>query len=206
MVTILWEHIVTAKEKSWGWFAQHAQSPKALWWLALVAYTDAIVSPLVPEAFIAALVLAHKQKWGQYLAVGAIFSIAGAATTYILASFLFTQVGMPLIEWYGLGPAFMKAQTVIGGQVFLALALASFTPVPDKVFLWAGGFLQVAFAPFITGYALGRILRMAIVTVLVHRFGEHILTMLNRYFFWFTMVLLALLAVYGIVHWHIWPW
>lgn len=197
------ERITTAREKSWQWFVDRAHSPHALVWLALVAFTDAVFSPVVPEAFLAALMLARPDRWRQYLSVSILSTVAGAGVGYYIGHFLFKLFGMPLLALYGLQGAFDSAQHLIAGHVFTAMALASFTPIPDKVFIYAGGFLGVHFIPFILGYLLGRGARMAIVAYLAGRYGESILAVANRYFLYIAIAVLAVFAYYIIVHVHV---
>lgn len=199
------ERIEHIKAVFWKWLVQHAQSKYALPWLAFVAFTDAIISPLAPEIFLVALTLAHKSRWRQYLSVAIASTTIGAICGYVIATFLFREFGDPLLQFYGLGGAFETARNLIIGHVFVAMAVASFTPIPDKVFIYAGGFLGAPFIPFITGYVLGRALRMAIVVYLVHRFGQRSLEIFNKYLLWFSAILLAVAVGYGIVHLHLLP-
>ncbi|HXK31383.1 MAG TPA: VTT domain-containing protein [Candidatus Paceibacterota bacterium] len=150
------EHITTARERGWEWFVEHARSRFALAWLALVAFTDTIFSPLTAEAFLAALVLAHKEKWKTFLAVSWVSSIAGAAVGYWLLFYLFRVFGEQFLASLGLVGAYANAQELLGAQIFLAMLLASFTPLPDKVFIYAAGILGSPFLPFILGFAIGR--------------------------------------------------
>lgn len=197
------ENITTARDKSWAWFEARAHSKHALFWLAVVAYTDAVISPLVPEAFLAALMLARPDRWKQYLLVAIASTTAGAATGYFIATFLFHSFGEPLLHLYGLGGAFVAAQHVIRGHVFLALALASFTPIPDKVFIYASGFLGVHFVPFIAGYMLGRGARMAIVAYVVGKYGKGVIAIINRYFLYVALAVALLFGYYIIVRLHL---
>lgn len=190
-------------ERMWQWFTRHAQRPHALFWLGLVAYTDAIFFPVAPEVFLVALTLAHKERARTYLAVAACFSALGAATGYFVATFLFHQFGEPILVFYHLETAFRTARHFIAGHVFLTMAVASFTPIPDKVFIYAGGFLGVHFVPFITGYVLGRTARMAIFVYLTERYGMHALDIIKRYFTYFAVLLVTLAIIYSMVHWHL---
>jgi len=199
------ENITSVRDKSWAWFVERAHSKHALVWLAVVAFTDAVISPLVPEAFLAALMLARPDKWKQYLSTSIVSTTAGAAVGYYIGRFLFQTFGQPLLHLYGLGPAFAEAQHLIRGHVFIALALASFTPIPDKVFIYASGFLGVHFLPYIAGYMLGRGTRMAIVTYVVGAHGERVIAVINRYFLYVALAVVVLFAYYGIVHWHVLP-
>ena len=197
------EKALSLREKMWRWFEYHAQRPHALLWLSLVAFTDAVLSPLVPEVFLAALMLAHPNRWKQYLSVSIISTAAGAAAGYFIAGFLFKEFGGPILALYGLQTAFLTARHLIMGHVFLTMLVASFTPIPDKVFIYAGGFLGVHFFPFFTGYIIGRGARMAIVAYLAGRYGKQALDIINRYLLWAGAVLVILATIYAMVHLHL---
>ena len=197
------EHITTARERGWEWFAEHARSRFALAWLALVAFTDTIFSPLTAEAFLAVLILAHKEKWKTFLAVSWVSSIAGAAVGYWLLFYLFRAFGEPFLASWGLVDAYASAQGLLGAQIFLAMLLASFTPLPDKVFIYAAGILGSPFLPFILGFAIGRGGRMSVVTYLVWKFGAPVLELVNKYLVHAAFGAIAILVAYAMVHWHL---
>jgi uncharacterized membrane protein YdjX (TVP38/TMEM64 family) len=77
--------------------------------------------------------------------------------------------------------------------------------VPEKVFVLAAGFLGAPFLPFILGFAIGRVARLALTIYLTHRFGMRVLKVIQEYFLGFTLLLLAIVLYYGIVHWHLLP-
>ena len=189
--------------RTWPWFEEHAQSRYALWWLALVAFADAIFFPIATELFLVALMLARPARWREFLLVAVVFSTLGAVVGYSIAHYLFAQFGMPILAFYHLEGAFAAARHAIGGHVFIAMAVASFTPIPDKVFIYAGGFLGVHFLPFIAGYFLGRATRMALVVYLTGRYGSEVLSLINRYLVYFAILLVALGTIYAMVHWHL---
>lgn len=191
------------QESIWAWFQVHARSRYALVWLALVAFADAIFFPVAPEVFLVALVLAHRERARQYLATAALSSALGAMAGYFIAAFIFHQFGEPILQFYHLEGAFHTARHIIGTHVFWAMAAASFTPIPDKVFIYAGGFLAAPFLPFITGYVLGRSARMALFVYLTEAYGASVLGIMGRYFKWVGVVLVTALAIYGIVRWHL---
>lgn len=195
----------TWRTKVWDWFTRLAQGPHALWWLAVAAGLDPIFSPLAPEIYLVALMLAHPARWRSYLSVSIVSSTVGAAAGYVVGAFLFHQFGLPLLQFYHLQGAFNQARHLIMGHVFVAMVLAAFSPIPEKVVVLAGGLLGVHFTPFILGFFVGRSIRLAVITYLTQRFGKHILDFLHRYFLAFTLLLLAVLIYYGIVHFHILP-
>ncbi len=190
-------------KRSWEWFVRHAHSRHALGWLAAVAFTDAIFFPIAPEVFLVALMLAHPKRWRVYLPVSIISTTLGALVGYGVAALLFHQFGEPILAWYGLGSAFAEARHLIAGHVFVAMMVASFTPIPDKVFIYAGGFLGVHILPFITGYIIGRGIRMALVCYLTHRFGARILELMSDYIRVAAVIVLIIIAYYASVHFHV---
>ncbi|MDO8548197.1 MAG: hypothetical protein Q7R71_00810 [bacterium] len=189
--------------RSWAWFQQHARSPHALAWLAFIAFIDPIFFPIAPEVFIVVLVLAHREHAKKYFTVAFACSAIGAAAGYFITFFLFTQFGEPLVALYGLQDTFIMAKHYLSAQVFLAMLLVSFTPIPDKVFIWASGVLGVPFFPFFAGYVIGRGARMALVSYVTHRFGTRFLDLVNRYMLWFSVGIVALGTIYVMVHWHL---
>ena len=197
---VLLEHITTARERGWGWFVEHARSRFALCWLALLGFADTVFFPISVEAFLAVLVLAHRERWRTFLAVSLASSVAGAAAGYWLLYWLFRSFGEPLLITYGLGEAYGVAQTLLGGQIFVAMLVASFTPLPDKLFIYAAGILGAPFVPYLIGFAIGRGARMAIVTYVVWRFGAAVLESVNKYSVYSAIAAVLLFTVYAIVH------
>lgn len=200
------EHITTPGERGWSWFVEHAKSRFALLWLALIAFTDTVFSPFSAEPFLAALVLAHRDRWRTYLAVSLTFSCLGTTVGYLAFFWLYRSFGEGLLAAWGFMDVYAVAQGLLGEQIFFAMLLASFTPLPDKVFIYAAGILGAPFAPFMAGFILGRGARMAAVTYLVHRFGAPILEMVNKYSGWSAALAIAIFAIYATVHWNLLPW
>lgn len=202
---LLFARLVEHRNRLWQWFTRHAESKHALGWLGLIAFCDTIFLPIAPELFMVALMLAHPKRWKAYLAVALVASTAGAIVGYFVAYFLFDQIGMALIHAYGLGHAFLAAQQTFGAHVFLTMLTTSFTPIPDKVFIYAAGFLKVNFFLFIAGHFIGRGLRMLGLIYLTARYGKHVVDIVDRYFLWFGVALLAGGALYATVRWYILP-
>jgi len=199
------EHIPTARERGWDWFVSHAKSRFALAWLALLGFADTVFFPISVEAFLAVLVLAHRDRWRTYLAVSLVSSTLGAITGYWLLYLLFRSFGEPLLASWGIGEAYTIAQSLVGGQIFFAMLLATFTPLPDKLFIYAAGILGAPFAPYVAGFVIGRGARMAVVTYLVWKFGSTILDSVNKYSAYSAVVAVAVLALYVIFKLHLVP-
>lgn len=193
------EHITTAQERGWGWFQQHARSRFALLWLALLGFADTVFFPISVEAFLAALVLAHRERWKSYLAVSWISSMVGAAVGYAIFFYAFRAFGETFLVYWGLQDAYAAAQTLLGAQIFFTMLLATFTPLPDKLFIYAAGILGAPFVPFMLGFMVGRGARMAAVTWVVHRFGAPVLELVNKYSGVAALVAVILIVAYAMV-------
>ena len=191
--------------RAWEWFKAHASSRHALVWLMAVAFADAIFFPVAPEVFMVALTLAHPHSARRYLGVALPASVLGAAVGYFVAHFLFNQFGAPILEFYGQRHSFIEAQHLIRGHVFWTMALGNFSPVPDKLFIYAGGLLGVPFLPFIAGYTAGRAARMSVALYLAERYGARALIIFRRYLAASAAALLILATIYAMVHWHLLP-
>ena len=200
------EHITTARESGWSWFQQHARSRFAVAWLALLGFADTLFFPISVEAFLAALVLAHRERWKIYLVVSWLSSMAGAAAGYWLFFVLFRSLGEPFLAAWGLQEVYEIAQSLLGAQIFFTMLLATFTPLPDKLFIYAAGILGAPFLPFIVGFMIGRGARMALVTYVVHRFGAPVLELVNKYSAVAAVAAVIVLVAYAMVRLHLVPW
>lgn len=190
------------KDRTWQRFIVLAQGPHALFWLAVCALTDPIFFPIPPEAYLAALILAHPARFKMYLAVSITFSVIGAALGYMVGAVLFHQFGLPLLHFYHLESAFAQAQDLIRGGVFLGMILVAFQLIPEKVFVLAAGFLGAPFLPFLAGFFVGRAIRLGVIAYLVKRFGTNVLLLIKRYLLVATVLLLLVVAYYVIVRFH----
>lgn len=202
------EHAAPPSRKTavWHWFKEHAKSRWALAWLGLVAFADTLFSPITAEAFLTVLMLAHKDRWRAYLPTALFFSTLGAMAGYAAFYFAYRTFGEALLASWGFTGAYAAAQDLLGGHIFWAMLIASFTPLPDKAFIYASGILGAPFAPFVAGFVIGRGMRMSVVTYIVWKFGEPVLEMVDQYGVWATIAGVALFALYAIVKFNLFPW
>ena len=198
---LLFARLATHRNQLWQWFVRHAESKHALGWLGIIAFCDTVFLPIAPEIFMVALMLAHPKRWKAYLAVALTASIAGAIVSYFIAYFLFTQLGPFLLRSDTMQHAFLAAQHLFGSHVFITMLTTSFTPIPDKIFIYAAGFLQVNFLLFIAGHVVGRGARMGALIYLTAKYGKHVVDIVDRYFLWFGMGLLMVVGLSVAARW-----
>lgn len=195
------EHVTPPPPRTrlWAWFREHAKSRWALLWLALIAFCDTLFSPITAEAFLTALMLAHKDRWKKYLPVALACSTLGAMAGYGLFYIAYRSFGEALLASWGYSGAYATAQELLGAHIFVTMLVASFTPLPDKAFIYAAGILGSPFVPFIAAFVIGRGLRMAAVTYIMWRFGEPMLEAMDSYGVYATLATVAIFAIYVIL-------
>lgn len=178
----------------WEWFKARAEGPHALLWLLVLSLLEPIVSPIMPETLMIPIVLAGTKRWKFYAIVTAATTTIGCAIGYFIGAFLFGIVGAYLIELYNLGVYFLEAQRLMGEHSFSTMFWVSFTPLPDKVFVLAAGFLSAPFWGFLLGSLLGRMGRTLLLAYLAHRYGEAAITFVRRYFIWLAVLAAIIIA------------
>lgn len=193
------------RDKSWAWFSARAHGVHAQSWLATLSFLEPTVSPIVPETLLAAMLLTESSRWRRYATIAATASLLGGVLGYLASAFLYDVFGAPIVSLYGFEEQMGQAQMLLAGNIFAVMALATFTPIPDKVLVITAGALGAPFLPFMFGYLVGRTARFFIVGYLVHRFGATILLVINRYFFYLALIVVAIFVWYGIVHLRLLP-
>lgn len=199
------QHITTAHERGWKWFSDRAHSKHATFWLAVLAFLEPVISPIVPETLLVAMLLAGSddQKWKKYSAITTAASVAGGIAGYCVGMLAFKVFGEALLATFGLSDIHNTIGTILAGNIFLVMIFVTFTPIPDKAFTILSGFVGAPFLPYLAGFFIGRAARFTLVAYMVHRFGSRILSTLNQYFLWAAGAGVAILTAYAIVHWHL---
>ena len=98
------EHITTMSERGWQWFAERAHSKHAQVWLVALAVLEPIISPIVPETLMVAMLLApsEEQKWKRYSAITTAASWVGGMLGYLIGWIIFTYFGEGILGYFGL--------------------------------------------------------------------------------------------------------
>ncbi len=200
------EETLRLHDRMWQWFSKHAESHYVLVWLFLVAFADAFISPLPTELFLVALMVAQPQRWKLFLSISIIGALLGAALGYFIGHILFQFIGLPIITFYHLQNAFAYSQHFLRGHVFLTMAILPFVVIiPEKVFIYAAGFLGIHFWLFMAGYFVGQSIRITLVTYLAGKYGRQVTAFFKDYILIIGVLVLAAILIYGIVQLHLLP-
>ncbi|RME82535.1 MAG: DedA family protein [Zetaproteobacteria bacterium] len=149
------------REKMLGW----ARHPRAAWWLAGVAFTEASVFPLPPDLMLAPMCAMQPARTWRLASLTTAASVLGALVGYGLGRALMEEVAMPLVHLYGLEAAVDQAFAWMHRYGPWFVLAAGFSPIPFKAATIAAGAAQLALGPFLLACALSRGVRFALVAL-----------------------------------------
>ena len=155
-----------------------AQTPAAVWVMALVAVVDGSVFPVPPFALLVPMVLAQPKKAWRYAIIGTVASLLGGLIGYAIGQ----AIAKGLTSAFSVDPNLAIQLPRLGVETTLAkvlteefwlLALAcSVLPTPYKIVAIGSGLVGVALPQFFFASVLGRSARFGAVTLALVIFGE----------------------------------
>ncbi|MGL4251385.1 MAG: YqaA family protein [Aeromonas sp.] len=179
-------------------WARHKYAP---WYLSITAFIESVFWPIPVDVMLAPMALGKPQKAWHYAGLSTIFSVLGALFGYLLGYALWDPVVQPLVESVGYQDKIEIARHWFEQWGIWVIFIASFTPIPYKVFTVTAGLLHMALLPFIITSLIGRGMRFFLVAGLMRWGGEKMERKLMHYvdvlgwlciglavaaYFWFT--------------------
>lgn len=166
--------------KIYDWMMRMAAGPRAPHALALVAFLESSCFPIPPDVMLVPMVLANRSKAWQYAALATIASVIGGIVGYGIGYFLIDSIGMPLINFYGLGAKFEVAKEWFKQNAFWIIVFKGMTPIPYKLVTISAGAANVNLAVFTGASIIARAMRFFLVAGLLYFFGEPIRTFIEK--------------------------
>lgn len=165
--------------ESWTWFREHAQTPRAQFWLTVYSFVETIIIPIPVDPFMIAVLLPNVKRWLYFATITTLGSVLGAIVGYFIGYWAFDLIGDPLLHVFGVYETFMKLKEVFEANAFLLIFAAALTPIPNVVI--PAGFFSMNFVAFIIAWVLGRAIRFYGVAYVVYAFGADTLSSVQRY-------------------------
>ena len=183
-------------KKLYAWTLTLADSPRASWALALIAFAESSFFPIPPDVILAPMTVAQPKKAWFYATICTLASVAGGVVGYLIGAFLFDTVGQWLINLYGYGQKMdaLKEFYAQWGAIFILVK--GLTPIPYKLVTIVSGVLGYNFLLFVLLSIITRGLRFFILAAMFNRFGDTIKIYLERHFGLF-MLILVFFIVFG---------
>ncbi len=157
-----------------------ASSPRALWWLAVVAFAESSFFPIPPDALLIPMALARPDRAWRFALVCTIASVIGGALGYFIGYAVFDQLARPLIAFYGYAAKFDAFQAMYAQYGLWIILVKGLTPIPYKIVTIASGAAHFDFAVFMAASAATRGARFFLVATLLHFFGDAVRDFIER--------------------------
>lgn len=161
-----------------GW-SEHKYSNYAL---SFIACIESFFFPIPADPLLVAMGVSQPKKSIWYAFLTTVFSVLGAVGGYWIGyafwistqEFFFTYVFKPEI--------FEIVSAKYNENAVVAILLASFTPLPFKVFTVAAGVAKIPLMTLVLSSLLGRGLRFFTLGILIYFFGSSIKKFIDKYF------------------------
>jgi membrane protein YqaA with SNARE-associated domain len=167
-------------KRLYDWTMGLANTPHALWALAVVAFLESSVFPIPPDVLMIPMIIARPSRAFVIAGVALIASVLGGMFGYYIGWGMFESVGRPVLEFYGKDAYFDEFATRYNEWGAWAVLIAGVTPFPYKVITILSGATGLNFAVFMVASVIARGLRFFIVATLLWKFGAPIRHFIER--------------------------
>ncbi|WP_298557957.1 YqaA family protein [uncultured Aliiroseovarius sp.] len=167
-------------KRLYDWTMGLANTPHALWALAVVAFLESSVFPIPPDVLMIPMIIARPSRAFVIAGVALVASVLGGMFGYYIGWGMFETVGRPVLEFYGKDAYFDEFATRYNEWGAWAVLIAGVTPFPYKVITILSGATGLNFGVFMIASVIARGLRFFIVATLLWKFGAPIRHFIER--------------------------
>jgi membrane protein YqaA with SNARE-associated domain len=157
-----------------------AASPRAEWWLAIVAFAESSFFPVPPDALLIPMVLARPRYAWRFAAICTVASVVGGALGYLIGYAVFDQLALPVLNLYGYGDRFASFQALYAQYGLWVILIKGLTPIPYKIVTIASGAAKFDFAVFMAASLVTRGARFFLLAALLRAFGAPVKEFIER--------------------------
>lgn len=182
------------------WSMKAARHKHSSYYLSFMSFAESVFFPIPVDVMLAPMSLAKPQSAWHYAMLATVFSVIGGAVGYYLGYALYDSFVQPIIEWFGYQDKLATAESWFSEYGIWVIFVASFTPIPYKVFTITAGIMSMAFWPFVIVSLIGRGMRFFLVAGLMRWGGEAMEAKLKIYIdrIGWTVVILIFIALIAI--------
>ncbi len=183
-------------KRLYDWTLRLAESPRATWALAIIAFAESSFFPIPPDVILVPMSLAQPKKALHYAFICTVASVLGGILGYYIGAGLYDSVGKWLIGLYGYAEKMDALKAFYDKWGWAFILVKGLTPIPFKLVTIVSGVLGYNFPLFVLLAAITRGARFFLLAGLLTKFGEPIKALLERHFATF-MILLVVIIVGG---------
>ena len=158
-----------------GWIESFAHSDWVIFVLAVVSFTESIISPFPPDPILIAAAVFNPAMALIFAAVVTAASVLGA----LVGHWLGKRFGRPILNRFFSPSKVLRVEALFQKYGVWAIVFAAVTPVPYKVFAVTAGAMDMSLRPFILASVIGRGARMFLWAALAIVFGEDLIALVE---------------------------
>jgi membrane protein YqaA with SNARE-associated domain len=178
-------------KRLYHWTLSLAESPRATWALAIIAFAESSFFPIPPDVILVPMALAKPRRALFYAGVCTLASVIGGMLGYAIGALLFDTIGKWLVSLYGYGDRVEALRVFYAEWGWAFILVKGMTPIPYKLVTIVSGLLGYNFFLFVILSAITRGARFFLLAGLLNWFGEPIKAALERHFAIFIALILA---------------
>ena len=156
----------------YDWMLRMADSPYAMYFLAMVAFIESSFFPIPPDIMLIPMVLAMPDKAWKIASIATVASVLGGCFGYGIGVFGYELIAKPILEFYGYMHQFDVFQSYYHEWGAWIVFGAGITPFPYKVITIASGVVDLNLWVFSLASVLARGMRFFLVAWLLKKYGE----------------------------------
>lgn len=164
----------------YDWTLSLAQTPHALWALAIVAFIESSFFPIPPDVLMIPMIIAAPRRAFLIAGVATLASVLGGLFGYFIGYALFETIGQPIFDFYGKAEAVAEFSASFNAYGAWAVLIAGVTPFPFKVITIMSGVTGLSIPVFVVSSIVARALRFFLVAGLLWKFGAPIRDFIER--------------------------
>jgi membrane protein YqaA with SNARE-associated domain len=182
----------------YDWVIHFADTRHGITALFILSFAESSFFPVPPDVLLGPLALGAPKKWFRFALACSIASVLGGILGYCIGVFLWSIIGPWTYAHLGaIGLTeenFSKFQKWYDEYDFWIVFTCGFTPLPYKVCTISAGVARINIAGFLIASTVSRSARFFIVAGLMGWKGERIRPVIEKYFNWFSLAFVGLLA------------
>lgn len=163
--------------------------------LFIISFAEAFFFPIPPDVVLIPLSVLSPGKALFYAGITSIASALGGVLSYFIGN----RAGRPILLRFAREDSIKKMEDLFYRYGAWAVAIAGFTPIPDKVFNLACGVFGMNLATFFIVLLLSKSARFFLESGIVMAMGENAMTYINKLLGPGSFILVAVAAIIYIV-------